>query len=199
MVSDIRLRVSLNCVVAGELLADCEGTEPTPAPFLAAALQAARDARIAGLDGDGRATEARPIGIVVNFRLPTMLGVPVAVDPPPARPMPATIVAPSWLELPDAIDFSRRYPPEARRAGVNGRAVLDCLVATNGRIACTVVSEEPTGHGFGEAALLISRNFRMAPSTRDGRPTAGGRIRLPIRFAIARPPAQDPPSPPAEP
>jgi protein TonB len=47
-----------------------------------------------------------------------------------------------------------------------------------------VISEDPTGWGFGEAALRISRNFRAAAQTNDGRPTSGGRTRVPISFRL---------------
>ena len=66
-----------------------------------------------------------------------------------------------------------------------GRVTLDCIVDGDGRISCTVVSEDPTGWGFGEAAMRISRNFRAAAQTSDGRPTSGGRTRVPITFRLA--------------
>lgn len=120
-------------------------------------------------------------------------GFPIAVDPPPAPPTPAIMTDVVWLERPNARDFARYYPEAAYQANVSGRAVLDCIVTADGRIACTVASEEPAGYGFGEAALRISTHFRMALQTRDGRPTRSGRVRLPIRFVLAdEPPAPAP-------
>lgn len=110
--------------------------------------------------------------------------IPVAVDPPPAPPTPSVITAPSWVERPTPHDFGRYYPQAALDALVNGSATLDCLVAADGRLACTVTREEPGGFGFGEAALRLARHFRMAQETRDGQRTAGGRVRVPMRFFI---------------
>jgi protein TonB len=59
------------------------------------------------------------------------------------------------------------------------------LVSPDGRISCSVINEDPSGWGFGEAAMRISRSFRMAAQTADGRPTNGGRIRVPISFRLA--------------
>ena len=116
---------------------------------------------------------------------PTPTPIPVAVDPPPAPPTPSVITNPSWLERPNARDFARYYPERALERGQEGRVSLACIVGADGRIACTVTSEDPQGWGFGEAALRISRHFRMAPATRDGVPTSGGRVNVPIRFNVA--------------
>jgi protein TonB len=110
--------------------------------------------------------------------------LPVAVDPPPAPPTPAIVVNLTWLEQPTAQDFARYYPDRAKYEGVDGRATLDCLVNADGRLSCTIVSEEPEGWGFGEATLRIARHFRIAPTTRDGTPTVGGRIRRTIRWMM---------------
>jgi len=116
---------------------------------------------------------------------PTPTPIPVAVDPPPAPPTPSVITNPQWLERPNARDFARYYPERALERGQEGRVNLACIVAADGRIACTVTSEDPAGWGFGEAALRISRHFRMAPATRDGAATSGGRVNVPIRFNVA--------------
>ncbi len=115
---------------------------------------------------------------------PTVTDVPVAVDPPPAPPAPAVITNPTWLERPNARDFSREYPDRALEREREGRVVLDCVVSADGRIACSVASEDPTGWGFGAAAVRISRVFRISPRTEDGRPTDGGRVRVPITFRL---------------
>jgi periplasmic protein TonB len=48
-----------------------------------------------------------------------------------------------------------------------------------------VAGETPEDHGFGEAALKMSRLLRMKPMTRDGVAVSGGVIHIPIRFALA--------------
>ncbi|HVY85021.1 MAG TPA: energy transducer TonB [Caulobacterales bacterium] len=114
---------------------------------------------------------------------PTPTPIPVAVDPPPAPPSPV-LTGMVWLQRPSAQDWSRYYPSRAMDRNQEGHVTLDCAVDAGGRISCTVLSEDPQGWGFGEAALQISRRFRAAAQTSDGRPTSGGRTRVPITFRL---------------
>lgn len=122
----------------------------------------------------------------------------VQQDPPPVdlgptqpseeigdAPLPV-ISNPTWIRKPSVDDMMGLYPYGALERGLSGRVVLDCVVAANGRIACAVVSETPAGKGFAQAALKASRLFQIAPSMVDGRPTEGGRIRVPISFQAPR-------------
>ncbi|MBI1250768.1 MAG: TonB family protein [Alphaproteobacteria bacterium] len=104
--------------------------------------------------------------------------------PPPAPPAPPVITSPQWLERPNARDFERFYPSRALERERQGRVVLDCVVRADGRINCSVSSEDPSGWGFGDAALRISERFRMSPQTVNGEPTEGGRVRVPIQFRL---------------
>jgi protein TonB len=113
---------------------------------------------------------------------PTPTPIPVAIDPPPAPPNPGIITNPTFLQRPSGQDFARYFPPRALERGQSGRVMLDCLVAADGRISCSVSSEDPPGWGFGEASIRAAREFRVAPSTVDGRPTSGGRIRVPMAW-----------------
>ena len=42
--------------------------------------------------------------------------------------------------------------------------------------------ESPVDAGFGPAALDLTDRFRMDAVGRDGQPTAGGEVRIPIIF-----------------
>ena len=103
---------------------------------------------------------------------------------PPEAQSPPPLTSVSWLERPSGMDFATPYPSQALRENVQGSATLDCLVDSNGRLTCTVVREDPAGYGFGEASLQVARKFRMAAQTSDGRPTEGGRVRIPMRWVV---------------
>ncbi|WP_312165205.1 energy transducer TonB [Phenylobacterium sp.] len=127
-----------------------------------------------------RVEEPRPPPVVVVAPPPP----PVAAPPAPRA---AVIQNPDWLRLPSGQDIARYYPDRAQRMNVEGRAVLGCTVTSNGALEnCRVVSEEPADQGFGEAAMKMSRLFRMRPMTRDGEPVAGGAVRIPIRFVLPK-------------
>ena len=79
------------------------------------------------------------------------------------------------------------YPERAQRMEVSGRAELSCTVTERGTVSgCSVVSEDPSGQDFGNAALKLTRYFKMRPQTRDGQPVGGAKINIPIRFVIAK-------------
>jgi protein TonB len=70
---------------------------------------------------------------------------------------------------------------------VEGRATIACTVDAKGGLqACEVASESPADQDFGEAALRMSRLFKMRPMTQDGVPVSGGSIRIPIRFVLPK-------------
>ena len=79
-------------------------------------------------------------------------------------------------------DPTRRYYPQAaQKAGVSGKAVLDCFVDAEGWLRdCTVASEEPSGFGFGEAAL------RMVPLFHMNKDKAGARTQIPLTFKLPK-------------
>jgi protein TonB len=90
------------------------------------------------------------------------------------------ITEPVWLQRPR--NPERFYPREAFMRGVGGEVVLDCEVDTDGRLACVVASETPSGRGFGEAALRIAGAHVMRPALQDG-VAVRGRYRMVVPFS----------------
>jgi TonB family protein len=87
-----------------------------------------------------------------------------------------------WIREPSARDFARFYPNEALDDDRSGRVTLDCAIGGNGRLDCSVASESPSGYGFGQAALGISRQLRVQPTLPDGSSAVGRHLRLPLSF-----------------
>jgi TonB family protein len=114
-----------------------------------------------------------------------LLGAGAVWAAKPAAPF--VITQPDWTRKPTGDEIARFYPAEAMKAGVNGSAVIDCGVATDGRLRnCAIDAQKPARFRFGEAALKMSPLFRMRPMTVDGKPTAGGHVAIPIRFMLAK-------------
>lgn len=168
--------VALTCRVAAGALTGCTSSDAVPASYVEAGLISARAARLAPQDADGQPTEGREIVVRIPFPIPVMTR---------AAPASGSLTGLIWLQAPTGNDYARLYPEAAARQGTDGTVVLDCLVGDDGRLSCTIVSEEPAGWGFGEATLALSRLFHLAPRTSNGTPTAGERIRRTIRWRIS--------------
>jgi protein TonB len=98
----------------------------------------------------------------------------------------AVITNPDWIRRPSAQDLARYYPSRAQTLGKEGRATMTCSVTVSGTLtACSVVSEEPDGMGFGDALIRMSKTFKMRPKQTDGRPVEGGKVTIPFRFTLA--------------
>lgn len=107
--------------------------------------------------------------------------------PPADYAHPSVITNPDWGHGPSANDIGRIYPKAALAARLGGRATIHCGVAVTGDLTdCRVISEDPVGNGFGDAALALAPKFKMKPQLRDGVPTPNGQINLPIVFAPPR-------------
>ncbi len=106
-----------------------------------------------------------------------------------ANPEPAAgfITKPVWTDKPDGADLAHYSPPAAVRDNVSGGATIDCDITAEGRLTgCVIVKEDPAEYGFGAAVLQLSQIFQMAPVSHDGVRTAGGKVRVPMRFMLGR-------------
>lgn len=190
-----RPAANLICRVSGRRLTECtSATSPQP-DTLEDARRAVEEWDLPDRAGplvDGAVREVRVQFLAYSDVGPLIEAAPVYELPPP---VPTNMIAnPRWLARPTDADYERYFPRAAWAQGVEGAISLDCLVDAEGRLSCQVMGEHPVGMGFGEAAVRISRHFRMAPQTAFGQPTAGGRYRLRIPFRLTEPPPS--PSPP---
>ncbi len=78
------------------------------------------------------------------------------------------------------------YPPEALRAGMEGKTVLSVLISASGA-ASRVEVHKSSGHELLDAAALKSvQEFQFTPAKIDGVAHASW-ARIPISFAIESP------------
>ena len=97
------------------------------------------------------------------------------------------ITDPDWASRPDGRQVAEAYPPLAIRLGIEGRSTLSCTVSTEGQLRdCETLATAPSGLGFDNAALKLAESFRMTPKMKDGRPQAGGTVKIPIRFVLPK-------------
>ena len=98
------------------------------------------------------------------------------------------VVDPDWAEVPNGEAFVKNYPKLAQLLEFEGRATIACAVDIAGTLrGCKVYSEEPSGLGFGQAALAMSASFRLRPRIVNGKVSEGGSVRIPLRFVLPNP------------
>jgi TonB family protein len=102
---------------------------------------------------------------------------------PSIRSTPGRVELP-WERRPSALEFTDYLPSRVFDRRINGEAVVDCIVNAERELDCQVVSESPSGEGFGRAALQFAGRYRIAPQMPTGESTIGGRVRIPIRLNV---------------
>jgi protein TonB len=60
--------------------------------------------------------------------------------------------------------------------------VLQCTVAGDLSVNCSVASETPSGAGFGRAALSASSSYRARATLSDGTSAVGSSTRIAVNF-----------------
>ena len=91
------------------------------------------------------------------------------------------ITNPQWARRPQP-----QFPERAQERGIEqGRVQLSCTVQPNGQVSdCSIVSEEPSGAGFGREALAAARRATLTPRQVDGA-AVGARVNFPVTFRLA--------------
>ena len=127
--------------------------------------------------------------------IPPIVAGPSALSGQPVasrQPTPRIVANPAWLTVPSAEDVAHAYPPSALEGGTEGKSSMECLVESDGALTtCRIVSEDPSGAGFGHAELRLASSFRMKPTLDDGTPVAGAKIVIPLTWRLG--PSTSPP------
>jgi TonB family protein len=91
---------------------------------------------------------------------------------------------PDWLKRPTEGDLEAVWPVEAWKKGEGGKAVITCIVTTQGALRdCLVTSESPAGAHFGEAAVALSPQLVFRPATLNGQPVPSP-VNIPVNFVM---------------
>jgi protein TonB len=112
----------------------------------------------------------------------------IAPDQEPARILPDGSVAPKFgdyvyvEELPEAITrVPPNYPDEARKNGIQGTVMGQCLVLRDGTVGdVRIVQGIP---GLDEAAVACLRRWRFKPAMAKGQPVVVW-VGVPIKFSL---------------
>jgi len=86
-----------------------------------------------------------------------------------------------WIRAPRSADMV--WPGIAWYGHISGRAVLDCVIASNGKLKpCAVVEDTPKGRGFASAAISFLEPAKMRPPMVDGAPVPDAHVHMTVDF-----------------
>jgi len=128
-------------------------------------------------------------GQTIVYPAPPQVPAPVVPPPPyyPPPPSPPLASNPVWARRPSSDSLVEAYPPEALRLNIRGTVWMRCETTPEGYLrGCRINSERPAGHGFGQALMNLSSEFRVQPSSIP----AGADVMVRVEFA---PPSWDQP------
>ena len=98
---------------------------------------------------------------------------------------PHRVTRPEWAVRPTGEQMYNALSHSARVDEPSGWALIRCDVTDKGLLKDCIALAESSGHyEFGKTALRLAPIFRLKPATRDGKPTAGGRILIPLVWAM---------------
>jgi TonB family protein len=137
----------------------------------------ATDCRVKASEPSNPTLEQAALGLAPLYKIidpkmsRAMLEVDVRYDEPA-----------DWLKRPSLDDMMAVYPGPAFRQGVSGKAIIKCTVQISGLVrACSVISEDRPGLGFGPAAVVLARTFLFKPALRGGQPVEAD-VSFPVNF-----------------
>ncbi|MEW5683577.1 MAG: energy transducer TonB [Pseudomonadota bacterium] len=90
---------------------------------------------------------------------------------------------PDWIRRPTPGDLKAVLPKKALEQGIDGRAIVSCVVTVQGSLTdCLPVEEHPAGIGFGDAAVALTPQLLMKPARLAGAPTPST-VNIPINWS----------------
>jgi len=91
---------------------------------------------------------------------------------------------PRNIRQPGPGQVRRYHPREALARQISGTGIVRCQIRLDTRLdRCAVVSENPSGLGFGQAAIQAAeQEYRFRPAMIDGQPDDSVTVVVTIRF-----------------
>jgi TonB family protein len=128
-----------------------------------------------------------PLALRIRLIAAALLSVPLLAAPDPA--LAQFLLNPDWAEKPEGASLSPHFPPVPMALGLQGRVVLGCQVQATGVVTgCSILNEVPKGLGFGDAALRMSRTFKMRPAVAPGALSPKNDVTIPLNFKLPEAP-----------
>lgn len=95
-------------------------------------------------------------------------GTPAELEAVAAAAGGNTVEVTRWEQAPSLLTLLSATPLAANILGVSGRARLTCTASPDGILeTCIVAAEAPAGWKYGEAAIGLSKRYRLEPATGD--------------------------------
>jgi periplasmic protein TonB len=118
---------------------------------------------------------------------PVVPFVPVAAPPAPAAPPPPKISQQAQAKGNPGSWFNAEtdYPPDARRAGTQGRTVIRVTVGTDGRISgCTVTASSGSSSLDDVTCKVAQRRGRYTPAKDENGNPMTSTATIPVRWQL---------------
>jgi TonB family protein len=170
----------IQCQVTIEGFLDrCKVVDESPADFDfgAAALQLAPQFKLSPKIRGGKPVAGGQVTIPITW---DMSGVDANADNVTGGR--ALLLDPPWAAVPSFEQVRAAWPAEANGLA-SGQAALRCSIAAEGALkSCDVISEVPSGKGFGKAAKALSRDFKINMQPEDAKLVRNLSVDVPFRF-----------------
>ncbi len=118
--------------------------------------------------GLASAAAVSSLAFAADAPAPATAAAPAATGacPPPGSPdaQIAVITKPKWIHSPSSSDMVELYPHLEYTNQKNGKTLMDCAVADNGKLDnCRILQDEKPGRGYDKASLKLSKVYQMPP------------------------------------
>ncbi|CAN7349269.1 TonB family protein [Caulobacter sp. LjRoot300] len=172
-------KATIKCNVTIEgFLERCAVLFESPADFGfgAAALQLSPQFRMSPKIRGGKPVPGGDVTIPINWE------APIARGPAATFGSRRLMVDPPWVRAP-SLEQVRAAWPAAAKDTASGQAALRCGLSPTGALKdCEVISEIPSGKGFGRAAKSLASAFQIYVRPEDAKAVRNLNIDVPFRF-----------------